>query len=210
MFKYLFFGLILILFNISCFYDSNTDYRNNLNKVPKVLTEHFPQNLRDDKNFSLIMNLDTSSQCLSFFLFDFSAEDTSCMEKVEKNKSFLQKFSAVDSNLIVVKRQTTLYWNPEKFRDFSTAPLGNRNLPIPYFESIKNPSNKFTNNLFSSTSESGLEKGFTFYVLDYKPGKFWEGLKDLDYMPVGAKNGYSRGLAFNRESKVIVYWFIVW
>lgn len=210
MFKLIFVSILLFLL-VSCYYSSNIDYRNNLKKVPKVLTEHFPQDLSDDKNSSLIMNLDTSSHCLSYFLFEFEKKNISVVEKLEKEKSYLQKFSAIDSNLIVVKRETTLYWSPDKFRDYSLVISNHKLLPIPYFEKIKDfEKNKDINSLFSDKSESGLTNDFTVYVLDYKPGEFWDGLNGLSYMPMGAKNGYSKGIAFNQKRGIIIFWFVVW
>jgi hypothetical protein len=49
-------------------------------------------------------------------------------------------------------------------------------------------------------------------VLDCKEGNFTneEAIEPNEEMPLGWKNGYSRGLTFNSRNQTIQYWLIIW
>jgi len=57
-----------------------------------------------------------------------------------------------------------------------------------------------------------LQDGFTYYVIDAKPGKYLDDkyLKETNYMPKEWKHGYTRGFAISEEQKVIIYWVAIW
>lgn len=174
------------------------DYQEDLRSFPSALVDIFPDTLG---KFSLIVKgVDTTSQCIYFMSFDF--------DKKINLENYLMKYNAEDSNLITIKRESILWWDRSKKVYYDSLFIKNRlYYPIPFFE--KNNDLPF-DNIFSDATISGLSKNFDIYVIDSKSGNYWKGLKPLDYMPNGWKNGYSKGICVNKKERVVIYWLIIW
>ena len=116
-----------------------------------------------------------------------------------------------DTNIITIIRETVTYWNPEKKRYYTDSMQNKkRYLPIPYFERESESFSREPQAIYSDKTYSGLSDDFIIYVYEFKPGKYWEGLKTVDYMPKGWENGFSKGVAFSKSKNVVIYWFVVW
>lgn len=75
--------------------------------------------------------------------------------------------------------------------------------PIPNFCRLK-PS------LLGQT-ECHLSSDFEIFIIESKPDKLInEELTVSEYMPVGWKNGFSRGVSISKSKKKIIYWFVFW
>ncbi|MBF0576019.1 hypothetical protein [Dysgonomonas sp. GY617] len=114
-------------------------------------------------------------------------------------KTAIQISSGNDSSLIVVKSklQIELYGKPSLYNN-----RAGKSYPIPFFESkeFDNPEDVVrTEDMYSKANKSGLSDNFNIYILGSKSGNYWEGLKPLNYMPEGGKNGYSRGICVNKK-----------
>lgn len=75
-------------------------------------------------------------------------------------------------------------------------------LPVPLFEIEE----------YKGNTMSGLTEDFKLYVLDAKPGKYIDkkNMQDCECLPDKWKHDYSKGIAYNNGSNVIIYWIIVW
>jgi len=75
--------------------------------------------------------------------------------------------------------------------------------PIPNF---------WANNFATDSTECRLPKDFMIFVFDAAAGKFLpdEYLTNRDFMPDEWKHGYSRGMAFSNQKKVLIYWVEIW
>lgn len=202
----------LMLIATGCHNTPSPDYGTRVNKVPAFLVDHFPSKLTDSIQSSLITNTDTTSQCIYYFLVQHGENISQKLNTSNFGKSIIGKYSAADTNIISIKRETVTYWNPEQKRYYTDTLINNKNyFPIPYFESQDLLStNGNVKGVYSDQTNSGLSDAFIVYVYDFQAGKFWDGLKPLDYMPNGWKNGYSKGVALNKSKNVIIYWFVVW
>lgn len=104
--------------------------------------------------------------------------------------------------IISLKVEEGGIWGLEKMTNDTCSPLGYyhglyTNNSIPYFESMEQ--HFLTKDIFSSGTISGLADDMIIYIIDSKPGKYWTGLKPNKYMPVGWKNGYSKGICLNAK-----------
>lgn len=193
--------IFIVLYYSSCTGEQNNnslDYQNDLRHFPPSFVDFFPDTL--GKNSLTIKGIDTTSQCIYFMSFDFN--------KKINIENYLMKYNAADSNLITIKRESILWWDRSKKVFYDSLFIKDRlYYPIPFFE--KNNDIPF-NDIFSETTISGLSKNFDIYVIDSKSGNYWEGLKPLDYMPNGWKNGYSKGICINEKERTVIYWVITW
>ena len=57
-----------------------------------------------------------------------------------------------------------------------------------------------------------LPEDFELFILDAKNGIFWDEkyLTDGQYMPDKWQHGYSKGIAMNKKSLEVIYWFVIW
>jgi hypothetical protein len=194
-----------IIFFYSCSQSKvNERYKNDLRKFPSFLIDFFPSNLLDQYVSS--MNVDTTSQCIFYQLYVFNPDKT-----VFNKFRAIQEYNPNDSFLITIKRKTLFDWSYKEKNFYESINRNQRKyFPILFFEKIEMVNNLKKINIFSDVSESGLNKNFKIYVVESKTGNFWHGLKPLDYMPTGFKNGYSKGFCVNEVDNVLIYWFVVW
>ncbi|RYY00808.1 MAG: hypothetical protein EOO53_21245 [Gammaproteobacteria bacterium] len=187
------------------------DYKTRLTQIPQFLKDHFPDHLPKDGTSTLITNTDTTSHCIYYFLLQYGNDFVSQLDTTNIGQ-LLAIYDAADSNIISIKRETVTYWNPEKKKSYTDKIRDNKYYyPVPYFETNDLPFYKGdVKNIYSDKTLSGLSEGFKIHVLDFKTGNYWQGLKPLDYLPEGWQNGYSKGVAINKDKNVLIHWFIVW
>lgn len=209
-----YFGLIaLVVVMVSgCFQLPDPDYKTQLAKIPEFLRDHFPNQLPNDRPSTFTTNTDTTSHCIYYFLLQYDQNTVSNHDTSNIGKQVLATYSAADTNLISIKRETITYWNPEIKKYYTDKIRDNKYYyPVPYFETKTLHFYKGdVKDIYSDETPSGLSKEFVIYVFDFKTGNYWQGLKPLDYLPEGWKNGYSKGIAINEVKNVLIYWFVVW
>lgn len=195
-----------------CFYVPNSDYSTQLKQVPAFLSNHFPKEIPNNLQASLITNTDTTSHCISYMLYQYGDEAIKMFNVSNTGNRVIAKYNATDTSIISIKRETVTYWNPEKKKYYIDTLQYNRSYyPVPFFETENLLSYKGdVKDLYSSKTPSGLSGDFMLYVFDFKPGKYWKGLKPSDYMPRGWENGYSKGAAISKSKSVVIHWFVVW
>lgn len=193
--------------------DVNIEYEEVLanTKIPSSLMNHFPRRIESlpikTKNSNSLLN-----KCIFNILYTYSIDNRridSLTQFLDKNS--IVKYNATDTSFITIKRSIILDHEETK-SDYKNIDINN-NYPVPFFESedLNDPEDVVsTSDVYSDTSKSGLSQDFTIYVLDSRPGAYWEGLKPLDYMPEGLENGFSKGVCINEKKGVIIYWVIIW
>ena len=201
----------MIIFLSSCKWgrisEVNRDYISELNHYPKFLVSHFPSEIKTLPIVNYVIN-DTTNDCILYMLIE-KMDDETCHIQDSLNKVALTKYIANDFNIVTIKSEGLLKWHPEKVVYYESLNRGvGVYYPIPYFETMEHYS--LTKDIFSGNTKSGLTDGMIIYIIDSKPGKYWKGLKPNKYMPVGWKNGYSKGICLSAQKGILIYWFIVW
>jgi len=202
-------GLVTILCccNLGRIDEVNRDYLNELRQYPKFLVSHFPSKIETLPIINRTIT-DTTSDCILYMLIE-KIDDKAYHIRDSLNKIKLKSYTANDSNLVTIKTEGLLGWHPEKIVYYRSLSRGSQfYYPIPYFESIKQ--NSMVKDVFSCSTISGLAGDIVIYIVDSKSGKFWTGLRPNKYMPVGWKNGYSKGVSLSPKMGIIIYWFVVW
>lgn len=204
--------VLFILIVSGCFQLPDPDYTTRLKKIPAFFIDHFPNQLPNDRPSTFTTNTDTTNQCIYYFLMLYDLDSILKLDTSNLDQQALATYHAEDTNLITIKREAVTYWNPEKKKYYTDTIRDNKYYyPVPYFETktlhfyegdIKD--------IYSDETPSGLSKDFMLYVFDFNTGNFWQGLKPLNYLPEGWKNGYTKGVAINKSKKVVIHWFVVW
>jgi len=201
--------IFFLLIANGCYNAPSPDYKTRLKKIPSLLIDHFPNELRDGEQATLITNTDTTSQCIFYMLLQYGDSAVQRFHAGNIGKRIIGKYAAADTNIVSVKRETVTYWNPEKKRHYTDS-NNKYSLPIPFFENENESSSGQVQGIYSDKTYSGLSDDFMIYVYDFRTGKYWDGLKPLDYMPSGWENGYSKGIAISKSKNAVIYWFVVW
>lgn len=173
---------------------------------PKELIEHFPDRMTlpagyiqgfesDENNVSLILEqeyedniLDTIQDYFQYRALAVYPADESCLFVVNR-------FAHNSSKGVMYNR-----YNSEMERPASCS---DDYLPVPNFwEKTK----------ATLTTPSRLPKDFTIYVLEANKATIGKELNSRweRWMPDDWKNGYSKGIAINKNSKEVLYWTIMW
>lgn len=134
--------------------------------------------------------------------------DSLKIDSIINKYNFVARYTYKDSCLFLINRFETkhTYENRKKVEILDTLLL-NRDCykmkyPVPNFK-VYNPINE---------SDLKLDESFKIYVLDAKSGNHF-GNFDLQpnlQMPPEWQNGYSKGIAFSKKSKTLIYWGIIW
>lgn len=123
----------------------------------------------------------------------------------------LVKYESDDSCLLVIDK----HLNEKNWREYDK----NRRVPkkMVYDDKLCHKDKLPVPNFYSETwrnshrSSVGLE-GFELYVLEAKSGIFMDStrLPNGLYTPKGWTHGFSRGVALNKETNVVIYWADIW
>lgn len=194
------------LFITSCMGTFTSEYKLDLSEFPTKFIDHFPSKL--PRNYIIKKNNDVTNECISYILIDIKDEN------IDIEKPYLESYSAIDSNLITVKRDIVMSrtWGNQKkiyYKDTDTISEGITYYPLPYFEQVDSMLLKGIQ-IYSEKTISGLTADFDIYIYDFDKGNYWPNLKPLDYMPKSWENGYSRGVCINEKKGIIIYWIIIW
>ncbi len=203
--------LCLYLCLISCGEHDNRatlKYQQSLKRFPSYMVEFFPDTLSGI--YSIVENIDTTSQCIYYMNYDFEAKNILGLQKKMTNKS-LECYLASDTSLVTIKTESVIYWDHSKKKYYKTLSKNYMDYyPIPFFEKEEFKGIINGDNIYSNMNVSGLSSDFIIYVLGSKPGLYWKGLNPNKYMPKGWENGYSKGICINEKKDIIIYWIIIW
>lgn len=200
---------VFALFSCERVSKSQSDYRNDLKLFPDYLVDFFPRNL--SSAYLTTKSVDVTNGCIFYINYSFGDNDVKKL-RMRLEKECKYKYESSDSLLITVKNSSLFEWDERDKIYYKDIKRHNKNYyPIIYFETKElDRIGLDKKNIFKLTNQSGLADNFIIYVYDSKPGIYWKGLKELDYMPTGWENGYSKGVCLNEKEHVVIYWFVIW
>lgn len=204
--------LILIFFNIlfiSCSSQQTKtidSYESALKKIPDSMVSYFPKHLSEIYYYR--ENFETANQCIYFANYVFDNKDSLLINKIQ----YLVKYNAADTSLVTIKNiNYTDRYKTKRVIHTTLKKQDQTYYPILYLEPFDAAEQKVIGyNICSNSTPSGLTNDFDIYIIDSKPGKFWDGLAGVNYLPNEWKNGYSKGISINKNKSVIIYWIVIW
>jgi len=191
--------------------EANSFYKKDILSMdmPPLLTDHFPENIISlPTEFSC--NKDSSWGIIYYTLIEYNVNDNNLNNLEQKLVKFPQ-YGTCKNNIVIKKRR--VFSELSKDDEYSHI-NGRRDVcVVPFFFSY-NHSDDFnqvkTDDIYTDRTITGLKKDFDIYIIDSKPGIYYEGLKLLDSMPKGWEHGYSKGVCINKKHSLIAYWVIIW
>jgi hypothetical protein len=208
----LLFGLCLLIYSCNgqaLDPKSNEKYIKSKNEFDSKLTEFFPQKLLYLPR-NTINNKDISKNDVCFILYEYKV-DKNAIDSVIKNvqNKYIAKYSSEDTCLLIVNRFETLETlkNMEEVIITDSTKVNQdcykKLYPIPNFIDYNFP---------RKNNDLKLEGNFDIYVLEAKSGNYFKkfDLQPNPQMPEEWKNGYSKGIAINKQKGTVIYWGIIW
>ena len=203
----------LLLLITSCV--RNIEYPDTIDYFESDFYSHFPKKINVGSSGYIV----SASQQISNYhpnvrLVTKFKRDTikSFVDQIRKKS--IGSYKGTDTCLLVIdKHVTNEFWKVDKTArrkyeeyNFDYNPCTVNKYPIPKF---------YGNSYFDSidkTSISGLIEKFEFFILSAESGIFMDTLKlpNGRFTPKDWKHGYSKGIAINLESCVIIYWSDIW
>ena len=195
--KKVFYLIITIVFT-SCLgksYESEKQflekYMDGKNALSHDLTDHFPNELKAEKQLSIAYPAGAYGNGMANLIFSHQVDSTefnSVIRKLDLNR--IKAYPPTDSIFIIIGDSL----------DYTKK---NNGIPIPSFESYERD--------FGFNSKY-LTENHNIYVLETKSGAFMddEYLTSSENLPEKWKNGFSRGIATNEKQKELIYWTCVW
>ena len=179
----------------------NKEYKGYKSFFNKKLVEHFPNKI--DSN--IIEDLESLYETSDYqSLIIVTRATIRNITNIKQKHHFIAQYKSSDTCLFVIKSLENLdHRNTDLVSEISKTCNCKNKFPILNSEG-----------LFFKNKEihCKLQDGFTYYVIDAKPGKYLDDkyLKETNYMPKEWKHGYTRGFAISEEQKVIIYWVAIW
>ncbi|HCW07990.1 MAG TPA: hypothetical protein DGG95_11575 [Cytophagales bacterium] len=160
-------------------------------EFPHSLTDHFPNEFKTLGQIEAVTPGGAYAYNMAFLCLSLKADSTELIDlEARLKKASAKQFSPSDTSLIIVGDTV----------DYSKKINGT---PIPSFSLYEKD--------FGLNSVR-LDKDFSIYVLESKRGEYMikENLTTKNKVPDNWKNGFSRGLAINKEKKEVLYWLTMW
>lgn len=188
---------------------STIQYMDSKSEFNKKLVNHFPPR-KITIPYELINSKNIDKNDVSFMLYEYRAGDKT---KADLSNSMKKKavahYTNNDTDLLIVNRYETINTSENRLdvviSDSSKIEKKSyeKLLPIPNFIDFQEPNTK---------KDIKLKGNFDIYVLEAKSGNHFKefDLKPNPQMPKKWKNGYSKGVAIEKERSIIIYWAIVW
>ncbi len=184
-------------------------YTERLKSFPSHLVDFFPKQIGGIYN--LQETKDSTNECVYFMYFDFSNKRSAFIDSIFRSKA-KAIYNPFDTNIISIRSKGLILDDPTLEMFYNNIFINGRYYyPVPYFEKSDYSSIEIkSEDIYSNKLPCGLTKDFTIYVLDSKPGSYWNGLKPSEHMPKGWENGFSKGVCVNTKKGIVIYWFVIW
>ncbi len=212
--------LTILLLSISCTITTTKkereksirEFKERIKKYDPSFVDHFPSNLNTNDNISFIERSAQTFGETSIFLSLYDADSMVVSKLKDKlTRNAIANYHPNDSSLLVLNRFTdtknllsirSARKSPEMIWLIDSVDYKNK-YPVPNF---------FFSRYSTPKTISRLPADFRLYVIDAKPGRFWENkyLSNGKFMPEKWKNGYSKGIAIDQTDRNIIYWFAIW
>lgn len=211
-------NIVLYSLVISCIDLENDknyiEYIKYFEQQQRNITSHFPLKYKSIVN-DYTYNVDTTAY-FNTLSFNITIDNEEEVKRITKIYSTYKKYKINDPCIVVVNdfikrdnipfvasKDVLLSNNSKSATSYSTLCLDEYKI-LPNF---------WSNTIGYGSSLSGLKSNFKYIILDMKMGDntYSRKLKsDVSYMPNFAKHGYSKGIAFNDEENIVIYWVILW
>ena len=202
-----YFVYIFLLINLTSCDDTrfNTHYSGTLRGFKTEFIDHFPLEIGKGK---IYYNKNYDYDVTKLFLHQKIANDQFFYLYDSIEISSIANYNSSDSCLLVINMFTTTINYPKEKKAtknelelLNDKCLSNKS-PVPNFWPLD----------IDSTTRCKLPKGFELFVLEARSGVYWDEkyLLDGKYMPEDWKHGYSKGIAMNKGTLEVIYWFVIW
>lgn len=191
--------------------EMNSNYKRLRSSFDSAFVSHFPRSI-DKLPAKFQRSKDTRRSHPGLRLKYKKTLDEIKYLKAELDSISLAKYKSEDTCLLIIdshlneknwlKYDKWLRIGPEVTGIDKDCNLGK--LPVPKF---------WEEGWHENTStQIGLNPGYTLYVLDSKSGVFMDESKlpNGKYTPFVWEHGYTRGVAINEKDNVVIYWFDIW
>ncbi len=186
----------------------NEKYLEFRKQFDSTLINHFPMKLNSVENL-ITSNSNTEKNDVGLFLFEYDLPENE-IKSLEKKfaKNSIATYSAKDLCLLKVNPFETIKTKDSlEVVEITDSTLINKPcyknlLPIPNFIDFS----------IAKKTDFWNDKSFSIYVLDAKSGNHFKefDLQPNPQMPEKWKNGFSKGVAINKQKRTVIYWSIIW
>jgi hypothetical protein len=189
----------------------NREYRNTLAKYPKEYTNHFPDSVCDISYNVLFSENISISHPKIWLKLRFEEAVIDSLSRIFSVMS-IGTYSPDDTCLLVIDRHLT----EDNWLQYDKSVRNEKKLVLKEKACYEHklPLPKFWRESWIETKKNdvGLNNEYILYVLDAKSGVFLnkDVLPNGKYSPLNWIHGYSKGVAINRNSRTVIYWFDIW
>lgn len=208
--KTLIFIAFIFLFTCGCFNQkvNQSDYAIFLSNSDSTLVSHFPKEIHTDF-YNMVRRTDKNKNDIGFlvYLYHVSIDFDSLIRQM--NQISIAKYDSGDSCLLIVNRFET---DSSDFKSQKAIITDSSLIDKECYQGLYPIPNFIDYETSSPHSGIKLPKGYKIYLLEGKsriPDKKYK-LKENPQMPDNWKNGYSKGVAINKDEKTVIYWGIIW
>lgn len=187
------------------------EYQNELKLFDSKFTNHFPKEI-ESNNTSYSTSHDISISHPGIWLKTIVDEDNFDTLLNYLQKKSIAKYSTVDTCLLIVDQHLT----EKNHLDYDKNLRNSQTVDIPDkpCHKDKHPIPNFWRSFFHETNDTqvGLEKTYSLFVLESEKGMFMdvEKLPNGKYTPKDWEHGYTKGVAMDKDSRTVIYWFDIW
>ncbi|MBB6611742.1 hypothetical protein H7F15_11890 [Pontibacter sp. Tf4] len=208
---------LTLLVHVSCssqnkrIEEANAEYRRDIEKFGAGFVTHFPKKLYTSDFTTLVSENITESHPKVWLKYSPSQEHIdSLVAKLSIEAKAI--YESNDSCLLIIDKHLT----EDNWIDYDKA---SQYLPNLYGNerectTSKLPVPKFWNEYFVERKASalGLAPGYKLYIVDAQKGKFLsnDSIPNGKLTPSEWEHGFTKGVAINKQSGILIYWFDTW
>ncbi|HET8572403.1 MAG TPA: hypothetical protein VFL76_00905 [Edaphocola sp.] len=209
--------LIVLIFILICGCQNPTLDQYNANNYKELKSQfqpqfinQFPKHINSKIAFT-DCSTDIEKNKVGLILYEYivSSRELDSIKNFTASKALIAKYNSFDSCLLIVNRFETKYTSENgivpTIQDSTQLKRNcyNKMVPVPKFIDYDGG---------GAVTTCGLDSTFTIYVLEAKPGIYFEKYQKKPFvqMPEKWANGYSKGIAISRKDKTVIYWSIMW
>ena len=206
--------ILLLIMIISCNKKiTNQNYNESLlyfQNKNKKLVSHFPikKNLLSKYSVSVDTSAYFNTESLNITITNAKEE----IERIKKENKY-NLYKITDPCIVAVND----FIKEDNFPFIDDDPQNN-NYHTTYSENCRNKNYKIIPNFWGaiygkdSKIKNNLSSNFKYIILDSNTEIIYSDKirQDISYMPAFINHGYSKGIAFNEDENIIIYWVVLW
>lgn len=183
-----------------------SSYKKHLNEVPEKFTSHFLKPERISGRYFTKISHTSEYKPSKFVLTLKMAQSEFDSIKTMLDSAHYQRYSSNDSIPLIVNRPAT----PDNWIDMSDR---RHEVSTQKYKGEKPPIiNFYDHKEYDSNSSTNLPDDYLVYVIEAEKGVHWDDKHHEEnwFMPEEWKDGFSRGIALNDNSNIVIFWVVVW